>query len=236
MGKKPGIKEADLYPHLKAWLEANGYTVHAEVKDCDIAAEKDGQLVLVEMKRNVNLDLLLQVVRRQRADASVYAAVPAPRTGGRRWRELMRLLGRLEAGLILVYMESALPRVEVAFHPVEQKRRRDKGVTRALLTEMAGRSADRNVGGTNRRKLMTAYREQALHVAVALEKHGPAAPKTLRAAGTSAKTGPILLANHYGWFDRLGLGQYALNAAGRTALEEHADLTARLRAGLCELA
>lgn len=228
----PGVKESDLYPPLKAWLEANGYTVRAEVKDCDVAAERNGELILIEMKRSVNLELLLQLVRRQRADASVYAAVPAPATGGRRWRELQRLLKRLEAGLILVYLDTALPRVEVAFHPVELKRRRDKRVTRALLVEMSGRSADGNVAGTNRRKLMTAYREQALLAAVALERHGPAAPKTLRLAGSSAKTGAILLANHYGWFERLGPGRYALNDAGREALEEHRELAERLREGL----
>ena len=223
------LRETDLYPPLKAWLEANGYRVRAEVGDCDVAAEKDGRLVLIEMKRAINLDLLLQLVRRQTADAAVYAAVPAPATGDRRWRELNRLLKRLETGLILVYLDSALPRVEVAFHPIEQQRSRSGNATRLLLTEMSGRSIDMNVGGGNRRKLMTAYREQSLHVAAALELFGPAAPRTLRRAGTPAKTGDILLKNHYGWFERLRPGVYGLSGSGREGLEEYAELTAKLR-------
>lgn len=222
-------RESDLYPPIKAWLEANGYRVHAEVNGCDVAAERDGELILIELKRSINLDLVLQVVRRQDADAAVYAAVPAPRTGGKRWRECRRLLKRLEAGLILVYLDSALPRVELAFHPVEQKRRRSRAATTALLREMSGRSVDANVGGSLRRKLMTAYREQALHVAAALERHGPAAPRVLRSAGAPAKAGAILLANHYGWFERLSPGTYALSEAGRAALVEHGDLADRLR-------
>lgn len=226
------IREADLYPPLKAWLEANGYRVYAEVNGCDVAAERDGELVLIEMKSAINLDLLLQVVRRQQADASVYAAVPAPKTSDRRWRGLVRLLKRLETGLILVYLDSAQPRAELAFHPIHQERRREKSVTRAILSEMSGRSLDTNVGGVNRRKLMTAYREQALLVAVALEELGPAAPKTLRQAGAPAKTGAILLANHYGWYQRLRPGEYALTDAGRAALAEHGELCGHLRGKL----
>ena len=229
---KRRIKEADLYPPLKSWLEANGYRVHAEVNGCDVAAERDGELVLIEMKTAINLDLLLQIVGRQRADASVYAAVPAPKTSDRRWRGLERLLKRLEAGLILVYLDTALPRAELAFHPIPLERRREKSVTRAILKEMSGRSLDLNVGGVNRRKLMTAYREQALMVAVALEALGPAAPKVLRLAGAPAKTGAILLANHYGWYERLRPGEYALTEAGKLGLAEHCELCGHLRKNL----
>ncbi len=225
------MREADLYPHLKAWLEANGYEAHAEVGGCDIAARKGGDLVLIEMKKSINLDLLLQIVQRQRAQASVYAAVPAPRLHDRRWRRLERLLKRLEAGLLLVHMESALPRVEVAFHPVEFARVKRGAETRAILREMAGRSFSVNVGGGTRRKLMTAYRESALAVAAALEAVGPCAPKALREYGAPEKAGDIVRGNVYGWFERLGKALYALTPAGRAALEEpeYAPLVAVLR-------
>lgn len=225
----PKIKEADLYPPLKAWLEDNGYTVYAEVNDCDIAAQKNGAVVLIEMKPAINLDLVLQVVRWQKMDASVYAAVPAPKCADRRWRELLRLLRRLEAGLLLVHLESALPRIEVAFHSMPLERRKSKDAMRALLTEMSGRSVDTNIGGTNRRPRMTAYREQALHVALALERHGPTSPKALRLAGTAEKTGLILRDNHYGWFERLQPGVYALTVPGREALTKYPELAERLR-------
>ena len=224
--------ETDLYPPLKAWLEEAGYLVRAEVGGCDVAACKGGDLVLIEIKRAINLDLLLQVVRRQEAEAAVYAAVPAPRTVDKRWRGLTRLLKRLEVGLLLVYLESARPRVELAFHPVRQEPRRRKQAARALLTEISGRSRDLNVGGSVRQKIMTAYREEALGVAAALDRLGPTSPKTLRAAGTSVKTGRILFDNHYGWYERLAKGVYQLSESGREALSQHPELVAGLLAGL----
>ena len=35
------MQETDLFPPVKKYLEANGYTVRAEVKNCDITATKD---------------------------------------------------------------------------------------------------------------------------------------------------------------------------------------------------
>ena len=227
-GTKKKILETDLYPPLKKRLEENGYTVRAEVGNCDVAAVKDGGLVVIEMKRAVNLDLLLQVVKRQEASDSVYAAVPAPAVVDRRWREIVRLLKRLEAGLILIYLDSAVPRAEVAFHPVLQERRRRPAAGRALLTEMSGRSLDLNTGGCNRRKIMTAYREQAVHVAALLSRFDSASPKTLKTIGAPGKAGTILLDNHYGWFDRVGRGAYALTEAGRQALSEYRELAEKL--------
>lgn len=224
MAKKNMLKETDLYPPLKSWLEDNGYTVRAEVGGCDVAATRDGELVLVEMKRAVNLDLMLQIVERQRVNAAVYAAVPAPATVNRRWRGLTRVLRRLEAGLIVIYLESSLPRVEVVFHPVPYEHRRQKRAARALLTEMSGRSLDLNVGGSTRRPIMTAYREQALRTAAALALFASASPKAIRDIGAPEKAGPILLANHYGWFERIAKGEYRLGSSGRQALEEHREL------------
>ncbi len=221
----PPVRETDLYPPLKAWLESGGYEVRAEVNDCDVAARRGDELVLIELKRAINLDLLLQLVRRQECGAAVYAAVPAPASADRRWRGLTRLLKRLESGLILVHLESDRPRVELAFHPVRQEPRRNKAVAAALLREMSGRSLDANVGGSNRRALVTSYREQALKVAAGLERlGGAAAPKALRDIGCSAKTGDILLDNHYGWFERLAKGLYGLTEAGRAALIEYGEL------------
>lgn len=222
--RKSGRLETDLYPPVKAWLEKSGYEVHGEVGGCDVAARRGDELVLIELKLAVNLELLLQVVRRQEAAEAVYAAVPAPKAmNDKRWRELTRLLKRLEVGLILVFLESPRKRVEVLFHPVRQERRQSKAKTRALLTEMSGRSADLNLGGSNRCKLMTAYREQALEIAGILGRLQSASPKELAAAGASARAGDIVRANHYGWFERLAKGLYGLTEAGRAALNEYKD-------------
>ena len=41
-------KETELYPPVKAYMEQRGYLVRSEVRDCDLAAVKDGHLVVVE--------------------------------------------------------------------------------------------------------------------------------------------------------------------------------------------
>ena len=52
------FKETDLYEPIRAFLEEEGYQVQAEVKNCDIAAVKDGQLVIVELKKAFSLKLV----------------------------------------------------------------------------------------------------------------------------------------------------------------------------------
>lgn len=223
------MKETDLYPPLKLWLESNGYKVHAEVGHCDIAAVKNDELIIIEMKRAINLELLLQSTRRQRMKAAIYAAVPSPRTNNRAWRERARLLRRLDIGLIVVNLHSARPSVQLLFHPGPYKPPKSKAQTQALLSEIAGRSKDLNTGGSTRTRLHTAYREQAITVAVALNALGPTSPKNLRNAGTSQKTASILRDNHYGWFNHLDFGLYSLSATGQQALVENADLVVCIR-------
>ena len=68
--------ETDLYPPIKTYLELNGYQVNAEVKDCDIVASKENDIIVVELKTSINLTLLAQAVLRQSISDSVYIAVP----------------------------------------------------------------------------------------------------------------------------------------------------------------
>ena len=49
--------ETELYLPVKAFLEAQGYRVRGEVKNCDIAATKDDELLIVELKTSANMTL-----------------------------------------------------------------------------------------------------------------------------------------------------------------------------------
>lgn len=51
-----GPRETDLYPPVKAFLEAQGYVVKAEVARCDVVAVRgDEPPVVVELKTRFNL-------------------------------------------------------------------------------------------------------------------------------------------------------------------------------------
>ena len=48
---------------MKRFLESQGYEVKGEVGNCDVAAVRgDEELVVVELKQSLNLELVLQAV------------------------------------------------------------------------------------------------------------------------------------------------------------------------------
>ena len=51
-------KESGLYGPVRDYLEKLGYEVKGEVKDCDITAMRDGELIVVELKRGFTLELV----------------------------------------------------------------------------------------------------------------------------------------------------------------------------------
>lgn len=226
------LRESDLYAPVRDHLAALGYRVRGEVDGCDVTATRGDDLVVVELKRRFGIELLLQATQRQRIADSVYVAVPRPRSLGRRsaWPQIQQLLRRLELGLLFVSPGSRSARVECVFHPLPHAKRRDARRRRAVLTEIAGRSGDHNEGGSVRRKLVTAYRECAIHIACCLEEHGPLAPRQLRALGTGAKTLAILYDDVYGWFERVGRALYALRPAARAELAQYPALLREYRA------
>lgn len=210
------FSEADMYEPVKEFFTGMGYLVHGEVKGCDIAMRKDGALIVIELKKAFSLKLLYQAIDRLGVTSQVYVAIPRPiRTRSREASQMLKILKKLEIGLIYVNMESAVKSVEIiAFPPPVlksgSKRRRD-----AVLGEMDGRSADLNRGGQTRKPLATAYREKTVKIACALEASGQLAPKELvNLHGCDKKTGVILRQNFYGWFDKTAPGLYALSAKG----------------------
>ena len=224
--------ESDLAAPVTAFLAAQGWTVRSEVKDCDVAAVRGGDLLVVELKRSITLALLVQAVRRQRLTDTVYLAVPRP---GSVWqwrranRGVLHLLRRLELGLLFVSLDPDRDPVEVVLQPRPLVRRRKASARRAVLEEVSQRSADYNVAGSTRRKLMTAYREQALRIASILSVRGELAPRELRALGTGEKTYGILYHNVYGWFQRTGTGVYRLAPRGAREIASYADLVSHFR-------
>jgi hypothetical protein len=226
MPRKQGLLEVDLSDPVSRFLIAQGYTVRSEVKHCDITATKDNELIIIELKRNCSIDLLIQATRRQQSTESVYVAIPQPsdrELRSKHWRGIEHLLRRLELGLLLVN-PGGFPEVTIVFHPLPFEGRKNHQNRRAILKEIAGRSAEFNRGGSTRHRIFTAYREQALFIAYCLKKFGELSPAELRAYGTGPKTSPILNCNFYQWFDRVHRGIYRLKPQGETELQGYTEL------------
>jgi hypothetical protein len=226
--KKARFLESDLYQPVCDFLTRNGYKVHAEVKDCDIAAVRDDELIVVELKRGFNASLLLQAVKRQKASDAVYVAIPKPSRMGRAWADICHLLKRLELGLILVTLRKKGSDVDIVFHPsiFDLEKNKKKGVKKrqTILREIDGRHGNYNLGGSSQKKIMTAYKENAIFIASCLEKFGPMAPRDLRSLGTGSKTQSILTKNFYDWYEKTGRGLYGISQKGIRALKEFPKL------------
>lgn len=228
---KRSFAETDLYNPIYDYLTRQGYIVRGEVKDCDIAAVKGEELVIVELKKNFTVDLLAQATDRQRITSGVYVALPRPMISLRssKWKGIRRLLRRLELGLIFVNMDCPSHHVEVIFHPSPYQKKESKKARQGIIKEIEGRYMDSNKGGSNRKKIMTAYRENAIFIACCLEKVDALSAAELRKLGTATNTYSILYNNYYGWFNRVSRGKYSLSKNGKLALEEYSQISTYYR-------
>ena len=199
------FKETDLYEPIRAFLEEEGYQVQAEVKHCDIAAEKNGRLVVVELKRAFGLKLVYQGLERQSLTDEVFVA-------------MLRLLKRLELGLLAVALDSPLKTVDVVLTPADSMIRKNKRKKERLQAELEGRQLDANIGGMTRRKIITAYRERVIRLACILEREGEISLAELRARGLE-ELAALLSRNYEKWFVRVEKGVYALSEKGKTELK-----------------
>ncbi len=227
------MRETDLYAPIKSFLEGQGYEVKAEITDCDMVAMRgDDPPVIVELKLNLSLALLLQGVDRQSISDAVYVAVPARK--GRRWygqiKDAVKLCRRLGLGLISVRIREVGSVVEVHADPGPYRPRKNGKRQTALLREFSRRVGDPNKGGQVRRPIVTAYRQDALRIAVALRNEGAASPAVLARSVGVAKAGSILLNDHYGWFQKVSRGVYEIGPQGLEALELYQDVLTVLTA------
>lgn len=226
-----GMLEEDLYNPVKNYFLKMGFEVKGEVYHSDVIAIKGDNVLAVEMKTKLNLEVILQAAIRQRIADYVYIAVPknSKTLTSKRWKDTCYLLRRLEIGLLLITFKKKFAYVEeyLAAEPfnMEKSKKISKGKRKMVLKEFEGRHGDYNIGGSARKKIITSYRESAIHIAVVLKKHGILSIKDLKEMGTDEKkTAGILQKNYYKWFDRVSRGKYMLNKKGETELNYYKEL------------
>jgi hypothetical protein len=205
--------ETSLYLPVKRFLEGLGFEAKGEVCGEPVA------VVIAELKLAFTLELVLQAVERTALCDDVWLAVAASKRGrGReadaRVKKLCRFLG---FGLLVVFTTG---RVEVLVEPVEWRPRLNAKRRSRIVDEHRRRRGDPTAGGSTRRPIMTAYRQQALACASALAS-APLRPRDLRVAIPDAPK--ILQGNVYGWFTKVERGVYALTDVGKAALVTWAE-------------
>lgn len=215
-------QEQDLYKPVKALLERQGYTVKGEVGAADVVARRgDEPPVIVELKLRFSLSLFHQAVARLGLSDLVYVAVPRPtgKTARRALKDNLNLCRRLGLGLITVRADG---RAEVQCDPGPYAPRKSKPRTARLLREFDRLRGDPNSGGATRHGIVTGYRQDALRCAAHLAENGASRGREVAAAtGVKAAT-RIMATNHYGWFERVATGVYALTGIGAEGLKHWA--------------
>ena len=210
--------ETSLYKPVKRFIESLGFEAKGEVCGCDIVAVDRGEpaaVVIGELKQTFTLELVLQSVDRMAVCDEVWLAVRASkrgkgREGDARVKKLCRLLG---LGLLSVF---ASGKVDVLVEPGPWRPRLDAKRRSKIVEEHRKRRGDPALGGSTRRPIMTAYRQQALACAAAMA-NVPMRPRDLKKVATPDAP-KILQGNVYGWFVRVERGVYALTPAGKAAL------------------
>jgi len=223
-------RETELYRPVKTFLEHHGYEVRGEVRNCDLVAVRENEApVIVELKKTLNLPLLIQGINRLKLSDRVYLAVEMPAGGraphGLKWSDVRKICRMLGLGLLTVrFYKKKPPSVEIQCEPEPYVPRVSKKSSLLLLKEFRERSGDFNEGGSHKTKLVTAYREKALHCAVLIRRNGPMSTKLLKEQTGNGNIARMLQKNYYGWFRRVRTGVYDLTAAGKEALETYAHV------------
>lgn len=215
---KTVLREIDLYLPVKRLLEGQGYTVKGEVGAVDVVAVREGdEPVIVELKTGFSLSLVHQAIQRQSISDAVYVAVP--RGAGRVSHDALMankgLCRRLGLGLITVRMPDGF--VEVHCDPAPYRPRQSKPRRTRLLREFARLVGDPNTGGSTRRNLITAYRQEALVCLRLLTEHGPKKASEVSKLTRIPHARRLMADNHYGWFERVATGVYGLGPKGAEA-------------------
>jgi hypothetical protein len=209
--------ETSLYKPVKRFLEGLGFEVKGEIRGCDVVALDQGEpvaVVIAELKLTFTLELVLQAVERTAVCDEVWLAVRASkrgrgREGDARVKKLCRMLG---FGLLSVF---ASGKAEVVVEPVAWRPKHNAKKRSKIVDEHRRRRGDPSAGGSTRRPIMTAYRQQALACAAALAE-APLRPRDLKATAPDAQK--ILHRDVYGWFVKIERGVYGLSDGGKAAL------------------
>ena len=214
------MRESDLYEPVKRMLEAQGYEVKSEIGAADVVAVRGNEgPVIVELKSGFSLALIHQAIERLKLSDTVYVAVPEwkGRAGWKAFRQNLTLCRRLGLGVMTVRDGTA----QVHLDPGPYQPRPSKPRQARLLGEFQRRVGDPNTGGVNRRRIVTAYRQDALRCLAALRENGPMKASHVAAAMSVPRARAILADDHYGWFERVERGIYAITPKGEKAAEEH---------------
>ena len=128
---------------------------------------------------------------------------------------------RVGLGLIRVQIETG--DVTVLIEPTEFIAKSNTKRRKKVLNEFKKRQGDPNIAGSSKKKIITAYRQDALRCAIYLNSIDNNSLKNIRDMTSVQSAGSILQKNYYGWFDRVSRGVYRLSSEGKKGIQIFRD-------------
>ena len=212
------MKETDLFIPLHTLFTQAGYQVNAEVASFDVVLSKQDELIIIECKLSFNMTLLYQAMNAQKVADFLYVAVPYP--AEKKVYNMTQVAKNMGLGLVLVTpngraMIAVTQEDVLAYHA-----HRNNVKAQRVKKEISGRRFDKNIGGSTKTKILTAYKETSVQIAVMLEDkpQGMSGKQLVSDYGCPANTTKLMHSNTMGWFERPSKGVYRLSQKGRKEL------------------
>lgn len=205
------MKEVELFLPVKYLFESLGYKVEAEIEHIDMIAKKEDRLIAIELKKDLNVHVIAQILKRQTLTDEAYIAVFKPTKkvfSSVTFKDKLLILKRLGIGLIFVDKEAVIFKESEVILPKKKTK-----IKKRLIDTFNALNSE-NIGGSNKIKRMTLYKKQAMTIAKCLGHHNKK-PAQIKKETNIEKTYSILYKNYYQWFESLGNGLYQLTELGK---------------------
>lgn len=207
--------EKELYLPVKLYFEKLGFSVDGEVKNCDLLAIKNDVVVVAELKKTFNISLVYQLIERKSITPYVYAVIIRPKNfRSKRTKQMLKLVKILGVGLLVVSETSGVIEEIIKPNIVQNDIKINTKKRKKVSDEFDKRTYKENIGGVNRKKVLTAYRENSIAALCIADKYGII--ETRKIKDNIKKT---VQSNYYGWFYRIKTGVYGITEIGMKYLD-----------------
>ena len=205
------MKETELFLPVKHLFEALGFEVEAEIEHIDMVAKKEARWIAIELKKELNVHVIAQILKRQPLTDEGYIAIMKPSSKtimSQSFKDKLLILKRLGIGLI--YVDSQATLIKEAEVVTPRKKQKDK---QRLIDAFQALNHE-NIGGSHQTPRMTLYKKQAMHIAKVISNSSKKV-SDIKKETSIEKTYSILYKNYYQWFQPLGKGIYELTEQGK---------------------
>ena len=209
--------EKELFLPTRLYFEKQGFSVDGEVKNCDLVAIKNDIVVVAELKKTFNISLVYQLMERKNSTPYVYAVIFRPKNfREKKTKQMLKLIKLLGVGLLVVSDTSGIIEEIVTPNNDNTGIKVNTEKRNTVSKEFNKRDFKENTGGVNRKKILTAYRENSIAALCVADTYGVVETRKVKDNIKKA-----VQSNYYDWFYRIKKGIYGTTEKGIQAIKSN---------------